>query len=821
MQILQRDARVGDLVRVRQQRWRVADLQAFESCSLLTLTGAGVSNLGVQRGFVAPFDRVEKVYESVEPRWCSAHRWQDQLRALVANAGSSESLRTARSADIALLAHQLEPVLAVTRGMGTRVLIADEVGLGKTIQAGLIIAELRARGAADKVLIVTPAGLRDQWIDELQKRFALVAVVLDARQVRQRLTELTIGINPWATYSIVVASADYVKRPEVLAAVIGCAWDALVIDEAHAAPPGTDRHQAYSCLAARTPYVVLLTATPHSGDREAFRSLCELGLQPRTTAAAARMDRLLVFRRTRQEVELGPGRRVHRLLVVPTPDELHVHRLLDEFTVAVRQDRGDADRDVWLALTMLHKRAFSSTRALELTLRRRLMGLAESAGPSQLVLPLDDAEGELDGADAGPAWTGPALNDVGRERLLLSTLADAAACAAKAESKFTRLGRLLASVGRRGEHALVFTEYRDTLCHLEEWLTTATHARVGILHGGLSRLERQRAVDDFVTGRLPILLATDAAGEGLNLHRSCRVVINLELPWNPVRLEQRVGRVDRIGQSRRVHAFHLVAHATGEAGIAERLRSRIAISRAEVGGGDPLGDAEASTEGLAAAEVLGGWRVQRPAGPPAETSGTYDREERLQFVRLKPQAIEEIARLERSRTLLHREVGGTAQCALISRARGSRVRALLGSAWLAVVRSALEDACGRCIAERLTVLRLDVRPLPRAGALALAKCAITALEERASDMIRRDREEWLSASVNWHAAFRAARLARGGLPVEVQAGRLSQLGLFTRHADRASRNETRPPGPPSSGAWIADSSELRVATGRVVLLLLP
>ena len=300
------------------------------------------------------------------------------------------------------------------------------------------------------------------------------------------------------------------------------------------------------------------------------------------------MDRLLVFRRTRQEVELGPGRRVHRLAVIPTSDELHVHRLLDEFTVAVRQDRGDADRDVWMALTMLHKRAFSSTRALELTLRRRLIGLAEStAGPSQLVLPLDDAEGELDQADAGPVWTGPALNDVGRERLLLSTLADAAGCAAKAESKFNRLGRLLASVGRRGEHALVFTEYRDTLCHLQEWLTTATRSRVGTLHGGLSRSERQRAIDDFVSGRLPILLATDAAGEGLNLHRSCRVVVNLELPWNPVRLEQRVGRVDRIGQTRRVHAFHLVAHATGEAWIADRLRSRIAISRAEIGGERP------------------------------------------------------------------------------------------------------------------------------------------------------------------------------------------------------------------------------------------
>ena len=837
MQILPSETRVGDLVRVRRQRWRVTDVLAHDECRLLTLRGAGATNLGIERRFVSPFDLIERVDEPRRPRVVGPHRWRGELRALIADAGGAETLRKAARADIMLLPHQLEPALAVTRGMGTRVLIADEVGLGKTIQAGLIVAELVDRGAADRVLIVTPAGLRDQWVEELRRRFGLEGELLDAREVRQRALRLAVGINPWTTCAIAVTSSDYIKRPEVLAAAVGCRWDVLVVDEAHGAAAGTERYRALSALAACAPYVVLLTATPHNGDRDAFRSLCELGVHPRTTTTApGRPESLLAFRRTRQEVALGPGRHVHRLVVEPTADERRMHALLGEYTRAVRHECGDADRDVWLALTVLHKRAFSSARALELSVRRRLVGLTPNAEtPAQLFLPLDDAldDAEIDQADAAPAWTGPALTDADRERVLLSALADAAAHAALAESKVARLTRLLAALARRREHALVFTEYRDTLLHLQDRLPVPSV----VLHGGLTRADRQSAMHAFDSVRTTVLLATDAAGEGLNLHRACRVVINLELPWSPVRLEQRVGRVDRIGQERRVHAFHLIACGTGEAAIADRLRARIAISRAEIGGADPLDDSDRQAESLAEQQILCGVSPHADAealavaggesspGHPVGPGGPGNSDEHpCRLVRLKPEACAEHARLARARRLIGRGSSlnrWRLQGPLIARARAPAIRAMLGSNWLVVIRSVIEDTCGRHVAVHLTPLRLQVAALPQALALPVAACALVDIEVHVAAAVRLDREAWVASSVGCHSAFWAARLAREhSVSIAVEEGELRQLGLFTRRADRLGPDQ-RAEIQRRSDELVRRTSELHLTAGRVAVLVLP
>jgi len=171
---------------------------------------------------------------------------------------------------------------------------------------------------------------------------------------------------------------------------------------------------------------------------------------------------------------------------------------------------------------------------------------------------------------------------VSRERELLGRLAAAARAAAARETKVSALLRIL---DRAAEPAVVFTEYRDTLVHLEEALARP----VALLHGGLTRGERTAALDDFTSGRRAVLLATDAAGEGLNLHHSCRTVINLELPWNPMRLEQRIGRVDRIGQRRTVHAFQFIGRGTGEPRILARLQARVAAAQADLGAPDPVG----------------------------------------------------------------------------------------------------------------------------------------------------------------------------------------------------------------------------------------
>ena len=276
-----------------------------------------------------------------------------------------------------------------------------------------------------------------------------------------------------------------------------------------------------------------------------------------------------------------------------------MHALLAGFSRAVRVDRGEASRDVWLALSLLHKRAFSSPHALAESVARRLSLLAshptgainDRVDPQQLFLPLDASE--YDAADESPLVHVAFFEDARRERRQLVALADAARAAARHDTTLTRLVRLVAHLHRRGESAIVFTEYRDTLAHVGARLATTGSRPALLLHGGLTRDERASVLDRFTRTPGQLLLATDAAAEGLNLHRQCRLVINLELPWNPMRLEQRIGRVDRIGQQRTVHAVHLIGHEGGEARILSRLRMRIAAARDDLGAPDPLGDERA------------------------------------------------------------------------------------------------------------------------------------------------------------------------------------------------------------------------------------
>jgi superfamily II DNA or RNA helicase len=586
-----RSVRAGDLVVARGARWRVVDVRTFDGCQVVTLSGLGPSIAGLERRLLTPFDTLRRIERSPGVRLVGRRRWRRALRALLASDRPPGALHTARLARIELMPYQLEPALAILRGAGVRLLLADDVGLGKTIQAGLVVAELRARRAADRVLIVTPAGLREQWAHELSERFAIDAVAVDGRVLRRQMVRLPMGVNPWSTLPVAIASVDYVKRPEVLPAVAACRWDVVVVDEAHGVAIDSDRRAAVHALGSRAAYVLLLTATPHSGDRRAFEALCTLG-----ALDSAGDPPLVVFRRTRGDVGLGATRHIHTIGVSQTAAERRLHLLLGRYSAAVRAERGHTGRnDACLALSVLHKRAFSSAWSLARSVERRLAALTSSdkqADIEQLALPLGDPHGDLVAADEAPAWPADlGLSDHHRERRLLTALASSALAASRRESKIAVLCRLLR---RARESAVVFTEYRDTLLHIRDAL--ARDASLGamplLLHGGLDREVRAAVLANFsrVPGRL--LLATDAAAEGLNLHRQCRLVVNLELPWNPMRLEQRIGRVDRIGQCRTVHAFHLIARSTGEARILTRLRARVAAARADIGAPDPLGDDE-------------------------------------------------------------------------------------------------------------------------------------------------------------------------------------------------------------------------------------
>jgi superfamily II DNA or RNA helicase len=478
------------------------------------------------------------------------------------------SLRTPLHARVALLAFQLEPALAVTHGLASRILIADEVGLGKTVQAGLVIGEILDRSSRARVLIVAPASLREQWRTELEDRFGLGAWVADSASLARAGSAWT-DVNPWRLHPITITSIDYVKRPEAMRALDAIVWDAIVFDEAHALAGRSDRAAAAAALARRARTVVMLTATPHTGDDDHFDRLCRVG----------DIDGgfpLLLFRRTRQDVGLAVSRKSSTLRVRPSLAESAMHGALMAYARKVWADERSPSGSARLAMSVLVRRASSSAASLARSVERRLALLAGTEpGPQQLGLPLGDMSGD---EEPGAELAAPGLADRDDERRRLGAILKAARRAESSESKLQLLARFMR---RTSEPAIVFTEYRDTL---ERLAHTLGEREPVMLHGGLTASERRDNLRRFTAGSARLLIATDAASEGLNLQARCRLVINLELPWTPLRLEQRIGRVDRLGQQRRVHAVHLVAASTPEESTIARLVIRTRRAAAALDG---------------------------------------------------------------------------------------------------------------------------------------------------------------------------------------------------------------------------------------------
>ena len=543
---------IGALLEVRGERWRLTGAARHPACSVLTL-----ENASQRLRVIDPFDRPRAIASASlvrRPR-------RAVLRAalgVIADARPVIGLWTAARASIDLMPYQLEPALAAIAG-ATRLLLADQVGLGKTIQAGLVLSELFARGWIERALIVCPAGLRDTWQRELADRFNLRAQVIDQHVIAQRIAELPAGVNPWAGHAITIASIDFIKRPEVIAAIQSEPIDLLIADEAHHASPGTDRGDAVSRLAARAPWCVLVSATPHSGDQAAFDYLTNVGCHG---------EPITVFRRDRAAVGLPSERRTHFLSVTPTQDEARLFAELDRYTRAIWRDRGREDGAVRLVATTLARRAASSGSAIARTLERRRSLLGQQAPePLQPLLPWDDQD-DADGIEVDALLATPGMANADAEIAALDRLI-ALAQRCDASSKIRRVVRLL---DRLREPAVIFTEYRDTLDAVSDVLRA--RRRIGAIHGGVATDVRRSIVDAFNDGALDVLVATDAAGEGLNLHHRCRLVVDIELPWNPLRLEQRIGRVDRIGQTRSVHAIRLFHARTIEHRVLDHLRLR-------------------------------------------------------------------------------------------------------------------------------------------------------------------------------------------------------------------------------------------------------
>jgi superfamily II DNA or RNA helicase len=543
---------------------------AFDDTSVIDVVGIDTGNRGQHARFVLPFEAVECLPHTSVPRIVRPTRWRRYARQTLADAfPSPTSLRSVAAADLTVLPFQLEPALAVTQGLGTRLLIADAVGLGKTIQASIVIAESLARVREGHALVLCPAGLREQWRHELDARFGLDASLVDSATLACGTRAIDGTINPWAARPVAIASIDYVKRPEVVRGLEELLWDVVVLDEAHTLSGRSDRSAVASMLAARARTVVMLSATPHSGDADAFARMCDLGRLPGDPP-------LLVFRRSRRDAGLTDARRVRWLWIRSTPAERRMHAVLREYAEAVWHTHDEAAHPAALAMFVLMRRAASSAHSLARSVERRLelLTAVDDDPCAQLALPFGEpaADDEMPLAELAA----PGLSDRAEERQHLERVLTLARVAAIDESKLRRLRRFIAAAG---EPAIVFTEYRDTLTRIAAILCDFDCV---LLHGAMTPAERRHATERFTQGSAMVLLATDAASEGLNLHQRCRLVINLDLPWTPIRLEQRIGRIDRLGQPRTVHAVHFVGGDSSEADLIERLMARDQRARASL-----------------------------------------------------------------------------------------------------------------------------------------------------------------------------------------------------------------------------------------------
>jgi superfamily II DNA or RNA helicase len=514
--------------------------------------------------------------------------------------------------------YQFAPLARLLNNPRRSLLIADDVGLGKTIEAGICLLELIARGNGQRLLLVVPPGLIPQWIDEMWDKFGLEFQSIEtAASLDRAQTALSDGVQPWVYHERVITSTEYLKRREVYAAALSRTWDAIVVDEAHylaesgtpANPYSTARARLGPKLRTAARSLILLTATPHNGYRHSFRSLLELvepvsaTLQGRVEDVQRRVNSSMIRRLKSQIVRSAPGGKTRPAFPQREPvcriaigslsdDEREIFRLVTEYctkTTKAAEQSGDAEL-VSFAMQIVKKRMLSSRNALKATVSNRIGALSSTAteeGPNRAEI--RELQGDLSIGEAAAERTSlriirAAVSRDSRRRAserrqlksiqtLLNRIANLP------DPKITAL---VGDLERRvlaidGEKAIVFTEYRDSLAALRD--AFAAHPKLSgafvELTGGLSPTQRKAKIARFHDPDCRILLATDAASEGLNLQRQCRRIYHLELPWNPNRLEQRNGRVDRHGQTRPPIISYLFYPDSPEDRVLDRLIYRI------------------------------------------------------------------------------------------------------------------------------------------------------------------------------------------------------------------------------------------------------
>lgn len=646
----------GQVVRVRHKAWSVngvTRLKAWDKEALHKVTLECLSDEGLGRVIDVIWERevASAVLESaslpplrgIDP----PQRFQaflDAIRWTSSSLAEGSVLQAPFRGGVEIEEYQLVPVTRAVAMPRVSLLIADDVGLGKTIEAGLIAQELIHSHRATRILVLCPAHLKGKWVEEMRDKFGLEFRIIDRDNVQQMRREFGPTINPWASFPRLVTSIDYLKteHPRRLFEELlekgqrdkGLKpWDLLILDEAHnVAPSGrknyvrdSDRTALMRAIAGHFEHKVFLTATPHNGYRESFTGLLEL-LDDLRFSRGIELDQkqlaIVTIRRLKEDIRLPDGsRRFPPRVVLPKSPELNpdlyvdlsseeteVFDLLASYTKSRLQGlEKKAERPTQFVLTLLKKRALSSPMALResLVTHSETVGAREELGiGDSLFRTLEEQESD--------DWSD---DDDKEEHLEATTEAASRLCRAPSPEEKVCLHRMfeLADKIRKhpdskanalihwiqknlrtgdvwnGERVIVFTEYRHTLAYLKDMLEQAGfgHAILTIF-GGMQDKDRQQVNDAFQAPPdeqpVRILLATDAASEGADFQNYCRNLIHYEIPWNPVRLEQRNGRIDRHGQhADEVRVHHFVFRNQADSEFLQRIVEKVEAIRADLG----------------------------------------------------------------------------------------------------------------------------------------------------------------------------------------------------------------------------------------------
>ena len=506
------------------------------------------------------------------------------------------------------LPHQIEAVYGYVLKMPRiRFLLAHDPGAGKTIMAGLIIKELKMRKIVNRILIVVPGHLKDQWSRELKDRFSETFTIMSKDYVRAQY-----GENAWQKENQVITSIDFAKRKENMPSLSASEFDLIVVDEAHkmsASKYGektdkTGRYKLGETLSKNSEHFLFLTATPHKGDPENFRLFLDL-LNPgffKTTKmikeSLKNMDNPLFLRRIKEDMIDFEGNPLFVPRKVRTPEvKLSDPEkiLYNEVSCYVKEQydkalKSDKKRHIGFALLILQRRMASSTYALLRSLERRKFRLEKMLkGPDRSEQDVTAKPYDLDEVDdmsEGERWREEELwetlsvaenrRELERE---ISTLGDLIGKARNIieredEKKLNQLKTTLEGMNRSNskDKILIFTESKDTLKYIDNKIRGWGYS-TNTIHGNMPLEDRVNAELVF-KNETQIMVATEAAGEGINL-QFCHLMINYDLPWNPNRLEQRMGRVHRYGQQEEVTVFNLVAADTREGKIMKKLFEKL------------------------------------------------------------------------------------------------------------------------------------------------------------------------------------------------------------------------------------------------------